>query len=238
MGYAIAQRLVELGAKVAVGDINGESAQNAAATLGEAGMAVTVDVANEASVREAVAQVERQFGGLHLAANSAGVQLACAPLADLSPDNIERTLDINLKGILFCLKHEVAAMKRSGGKGCAIVNIASAAGSQPLAFNGPYSASKAGVIAITKSVAAEESKNGIRVNSLSPGFIDTPMMRGANIDTDYAVRNTPIGRCGEPADVADLAIFLLSQDSKQIQGVDVPIDGGMLLGAMVKPPGW
>lgn len=236
MGFAVAERLLELGAKVAIGDLNEAAVGKAAATLGEECLPVKVNIADESSVKEAVSQVEKTFGHLDLAVNSAGVQLACAPLVDLDVDNISRTIDINLKGLLYCLKHEVALIRKNKGNGGAIVNIASAAASQPLAFNGPYSASKAGVVAITKSVASEESSNGIRVNCLSPGYTDTPMMRGASIDENFAAKNTPIGRCGTTADIADLAIFLL--DAKQIQGVDVPIDGGLLLGGMIKPPGY
>lgn len=238
MGLAIAQRLVELGAKVAIADINLEAAQQAAASIGEACIALRVNVAEESTVKLAIAEVEKQYGRLDLVANSAGVQLDVGPLVALTTENIARTLDINLKGLLFCLKYELGLMKKNGGDGGRIVNIASAAASQPLAFNGPYSASKAGVVAITKSVASEESSNNIRVNCISPGYIDTPMMRGANITSDFAKMNTPIRRCGEPGDIADLAIFLLSDDSKQIQGIDVPIDGGMLLGNVVKPPGY
>lgn len=238
MGFAIAQRLVKLGAKVTIADINIEAAQNAAATIGESCIALRVNVVEEASVRLAIAEVEKQYGRLDLVANSAGVQLTTGPLAILSTENIEKTLDVNLKGLIFCLKYELSLIKKNGAGGGVIVNIASSAASQPLAFNGPYSASKAGVVAITKSVASEESSNHIRVNSISPGYIDTPMMRGANITSDFAKMNTPIGRCGQPGDVADLAIFLLSEDSKQIQGVDIPIDGGLLLGGMAKPPGY
>lgn len=236
MGYAVAQRLLELGAKVAIGDINESAVFKAAATLGDACLPIKVDTADESSVKRAIQQVEDKFGRLNLAVNSAGVQLSCAPLADLDVENISRTIDINLKGLMYCLKHEITLIRKNGSEGGAVVNIASAAASQPLAFNGPYSASKAGVVAITKSVASEESRNRIRVNSLSPGITDTPMMRGANIDDTFALQNTPIGRIGTTEDIADLAIFLL--DAKQIQGVDVPIDGGYLLASVSKPPGY
>lgn len=236
MGHAVAQRLLELGAKVAIGDINESAVLKAAASLGDACLPITVDVADESSVKRAIQQVEENFGRLNLAVNSAGVQLSCAPLADLDVENINRTLDINLKGLMYCLKHEIAVIRKNGSEGGAVVNIASAAASQPLAFNGPYSASKAGVVAITKSVASEESRNRIRVNSLSPGITDTPMMRDANIDDSFALQNTPIGRIGTTKDIADLAIFLL--DAKQIQGVDIPIDGGYLLAGVSKPPGY
>ncbi|KIW31168.1 uncharacterized protein PV07_02837 [Cladophialophora immunda] len=238
IGFAIARKLAELGAKVAIGDVNLASAIEAAASVGKSCLAVGVDVADERSVRDAISQVEDRFGGLHLAANCAGVQLPVGPIADLGASNIAKTLDINLKGMIYCLKHEVTLMKKNGGLGGAIVNIASAAASQPLAYNGPYSASKAGVVAITKSAAAEVAPDHIRINSISPGYIDTPMMRRVNIDTDFAAARTPIGRCGEPEDVADLATFLLNDGAKQIHGIDVPIDGGMLLGQMVKPPGY
>lgn len=238
MGLAIAKRLVELGAKVAIADINVQAAQEGVALMGDACIAVRVSLVEEKSIELAIAEVEKQYGRLDLVANCAGVQLTTGPLVALTTENIARTLDTNLKGLLFCLKYELNLIKKNGADGGTIVNIASAAASQPLAFNGPYSASKAGVVAITKSVASEESSNHIGINCISPGYIDTPMMREANITSDFAKKNTPIGRCGEPNDIADLAIFLLSEDSKQIQGIDVPIDGGMLLGNIVKPPGY
>jgi len=236
MGFAVAKRLADLGAKVAIGDINWDSAQKAAASIGHACLAIKLDTGDGESVKNAIAQVEEKYGGLDFAANCAAIQGAVGPIIDLEADDIARVTAVNLNGIIFCLKYEILAMKKRGGG--AIVSIASVAGNQPMAYVGPYSASKAGVIAITKTAAAEVGADHIRVNSISPGYIDTPMMRAAKIEPSWAAVRTPNQRCGVPDDVADLVTFLLSEDAKQIHGVDVPIDGGLIVGHSVRPPGY
>lgn len=116
MGLAIAQRLAELGARVAIADINLEAAQKAAASIGKACIALRVNVAEESTVQLAIAEVEKQYGRLDLVANSAGVQLDVGPLVTLTTENIARTLDINLKGLIFCLKYELGLMKKNGSE--------------------------------------------------------------------------------------------------------------------------
>jgi len=135
-----------------------------------------------------VEAVEKEFGGLDVAVNCAAIQGQVGPIINLDADDIARVTAVNLNGVIYSLKHEVSAMKKRGGG--AIVT-----GMQPLAFVGPYSAAKAGVIAITQTAAAEYGPDQIRVNAISPGYIDTPLMRAANIQPDWAASKVPLHRC-------------------------------------------
>lgn len=236
MGLATAKLLAELGAKVAIADINMDLAQESAAAIG--GIAIKLDQGDGQSVQNAVEAVEKEYGGLDLAVNNAAIQGQLGALDDLEDDDIARVTAVNLNGVIYSLKYEVRAIKKRGGTGGAIVNIASVAGMQPQAFVGPYSAAKAGVIAITKSAAVEFGPDRIRINAVSPGYIDTPLMRAANIDPDFAAAKVPLLRCGQPQDIAELVVFLLSDKAKHLHGANVNIDGGLVAGTSVKPPAW
>lgn len=234
MGLATAQLLVKEGAKVVIGDINWELAQKSAASLGGETLAFKIDQADPEAVERAIAFVLEKFGRLDLAVNAAGIAGRYGRLESLSPKDIQTVFAVNLQGAAYLLKHETTAMNKTGGG--AIVNIASTTGVRPTPFLGIYSTSKSGVISLTKFTAVEEGPNGIRVNCISPGYVDTPML-DASIDRGWIASVTPNRRCGKPEDIADAAAFLLSDAAKQITGVNLPVDGGQLADTSIRPPG-
>jgi len=235
MGLATVKLLAEEGAKVVMGDIQWELAKENAKLIGPAVLPFNLNQGDAQSVEEAIKFTEDKFGGLDLAVNAAAIQGPLGALEDLEPKDITQVFTVNLVGIAYCLKFEVAAMKRRGGG--AIVNIASISGMRPTPYLGIYSASKTGVITLTNIAAVENGPDGIRVNCISPGYVDTPLL-DARIDRGWAASMTPNRRCGVPRDIADVATFLLSDDAKQVNGVTVPVDGGLIAGHAIKPPGF
>ena len=235
MGLATTQRLAKEGAKVVIADINWDLAQKVATSVGKAAVAVKMDQGNAESVREAIAFAEKTLGGIDYAVNAAGIQGPQASVETIEPEDMQRVYAVNLMGVAYCLKYEVAAIKKRGGG--AIVNIASAAGIRAIPYLGVYSSTKAGVNSITTAVAQEAGEYKIRVNSVSPGYVDTPLL-DARIDRAWAGSQVPTGRCGEPSDIADAIAFLLSEDARQITGVNLPVDGGLVISNTVKPPGF
>lgn len=235
MGLATTERLVKEGAKAVIADINLTLAQQAAAALNGAAVAVEMDQGNAESVKDAIAFAEESFGGIDYAVNAAGIQGPQGSVEDVTPEDMQKVFAVNLMGIAYCLKYEVAAIKKRGGG--AIVNIASVAGVRAIPYLGIYSSSKAGVISISAAVAQEAGHYNIRVNTISPGYVDTPLL-DARIDRAWAGSLVPTGRCGLPSDIADATAFLLSDAARQISGVNLAVDGGLVIVNTVKPPGF
>ena len=235
IGLAAAQLLAKEGAKVVIGDINWDLAQKAAASIGESARAVKLDQGNAESVEQAISFAEKTFSGLDYAVNAAGIQGPLGALEDLEPKDIQTVFAVNLHGIVYCLKYEIASIKKRGGG--AIVNIASTTGLRPVPFLGVYSSSKSGVIALTNVAAVEGGPSKIRVNAISPGYVDTPLL-DSRIDRKWVATVTPNGRCGLPSDIADAAAFLLSDEARQVTGVNMPVDGGLISGHHINPPGF
>lgn len=235
MGLSIAELLVEEGAKVAIADIQWDLAQQHAKRLGDSVVAVLLDQSNAESIEKAIRTTEEAFGGVDLAVNAAGIQGPLGSLEELDPNAIHDVLKVNLLGVAWCLKYEIIAMKKRGGG--AIVNISSICGHRPTPFLGAYSASKAGVISLTNIAAVENGPDHIRVNAISPGYVDTPLL-DTRIDRAWAASMTPNRRCGLPRDIADVTAFLLSDQARQVTGVTMPVDGGLIAGHAIKPPGF
>jgi NAD(P)-dependent dehydrogenase (short-subunit alcohol dehydrogenase family) len=235
MGLATVELLAEEGAKVVIADIQYELAKKNAAALGPSVAAFNLDQGSAKSVEAGIRFAEDTFGGLDYAVNAAGIQGPLGPLEELTPEAIQQVLAVNLAGIAYCLKYQAAAMRRRGGG--AIVNISSICGIRSTPFLGAYSASKAGVISLTEVAAVENGAHGIRVNTILPGYVDTPLL-DARIDRGWAASMTPNKRCGLPKDIADVAAFLLSDDAKQVTGVKLPVDGGLTAGHFINPPGF
>lgn len=188
-------------------------------------IAIKANVANGEEVTNMVSTVERELGTIDILVNNAGITKDNL-LIRMSEEDWEAVLDVNLKGVFLCTKAVARSMmKKRYGK---IVNISSVVGIAGNAGQGNYSASKAGVIGFTKSMARELASRGIRVNAVAPGFIKTDMTDILKEDIkNEMIKNIPLGLFGKPKDIANLVLFLASEESDYITGEVIKIDGGM-----------
>ncbi|MFD1719223.1 SDR family NAD(P)-dependent oxidoreductase [Georgenia deserti] len=227
IGQAIAQALRDGGADIVIADRNAQAAAATAADLG--GSSLALDVTDSASVDEAVERVVTERGRLDVWVNNAGIA-ANAPAEEMTDDDWRTVLSVNLDGTFYCARAAGRHMLASGGG--AIVNIASMSG---MVSNHPqpqvaYNASKAGVIMLTKSMAGEWARRGVRVNSVSPGYTATAILDQVRQRqpewTETWFRETPMGRPAEPAEVASVVRFLASDAASYMTGSNVVVDGG------------
>jgi len=229
IGRAVAERLVRDGLAVAVNDLDEGRAASVAAALGRESLAAPGDVARSASIGAIVEQVLSRFGRLDALVTCAGI-LYPTRFGEIPEEEWRRTMDVNLNGVFLCMRAVVPAMAARGfGR---IVNISSTAGKSVSTLGGAhYTASKAGVLGLTRAAAKELAPLGITVNAVCPGLIDTEMVR-ANVSPDRleAYRTSfPIQRLGTPEEVAGLVSFLVSDEASYITGASTDINGGDLL---------
>lgn len=227
IGKEIAITLADVGAYIVIADMNLKGAievvEEIAFRGGRKGLAIKVDVSSKRDVDLMVEKVLKKFSTVDILVNNAGV-CYIRPFDEISENEWDRVMAINLKGVLLCCQAVLPIMKEKN-RGC-IVNLTSlAAKTGGILVGAHYSASKAGVTSLTKSLAKYAAKYGINVNAVSPGFIDTEMTK----DFDYDVSTVPLGRLGTPADVAKVVRFLTSNDAKYITGEIIDIDGGILM---------
>jgi 3-oxoacyl-[acyl-carrier protein] reductase len=229
IGKAIAIRLASLGAAVAIVDIDGETASSAAAEIASTGataVAYELDITDAEAVAAVFKRILEDLGGLDILVNNAGLTRDNL-LLRMSPDDWDLVMRVNLKGAFNCTRAAVRPMmlQRSGR----IINIASVVGLVGNAGQANYAASKAGLIALTKTVAKEFGGRGITANAVAPGFIETPMTESLpeKARADFAAKIS-LRRFGSPSDVANLVAFLASDEADYITGQTVCVDGGML----------
>ncbi|GAA1245955.1 MULTISPECIES: glucose 1-dehydrogenase [Streptomyces] len=232
IGAETARRAVEAGANVVVTDVLEDEGKALAAGLGERARFMRHDVTSEEDWTAVAAFAIAEFGGIDGLVNNAGISTG-QPLETETVEHFRKVLDINLTGVFIGMKTAINAMKDSGGG--SIVNISSAAGLMGLALTGSYGASKWGVRGLTKLAAVEQGTAKIRVNSVHPGMIYTPMTAQLGIQQgDGGYPNTPMGRVGEADEIAKAAVFLLSDDSSYVTGAELAVDGGWTTGPTVK----
>jgi len=228
IGRATAVLFAKEGAKVVVSDYKEDTAR---ATLDEIlknggeGIAVKADVSKEAEIQHLMEEAFNRYGRLNVLVSNAGIG-EVSPVEELSEDAWHRTIDINLKGVFFCAKHAIPYMRKSGGG--SIVNNASILGHVGFPGAAAYNAAKGGVVILTKNMALDYAKDKIRVNAVCPGFIRTPMVEEGAVkgQLDYLVTLHPLGRLGEPVEVAYGMLFLASDEASFITGSSLMIDGG------------
>ncbi|MGW0707637.1 SDR family NAD(P)-dependent oxidoreductase [Streptomyces sp. NPDC002643] len=223
IGSAVVRLLVSEGATVVIADIRDKEGADLAAELGGRAHHLRLDVGDEDSWRQAIDQVERDLGPVSVLVNNAGIS-AWGPMEEQSLDSFRRVIDVNLQGPWLGMRAVTPSLRRAGGG--VIVNISSLAGLTAYAGIGAYAASKWGLRGLTKVAALELAPDGVRVCSVHPGAIRTPMTAG--FDDSYT-RGQPLPRFGEPEEVARMALFIIT-DATFSTGAEFVLDGGILAG--------
>jgi NAD(P)-dependent dehydrogenase (short-subunit alcohol dehydrogenase family) len=232
IGRQIARLYAAHGAKVVVSDIAEEGGKDTARLINEPGgeaVFVKADVSKPADCESLVQQTLNHFGRLDCACNNAGITGEQNSVADYSLEGWQQVIDINLSSVFYCMKYQIPAMLKSGGG--SIVNMASILGLVAFAGAPAYVASKHGVVGLTATAAVEYGTQNIRINAVSPGFIRTPMIAEMEQDEEMHAQLVglhPLGRLGEPEEVAELVIWLSSDKASFVTGVAYPVDGGYL----------
>jgi NAD(P)-dependent dehydrogenase (short-subunit alcohol dehydrogenase family) len=232
MGEAVAILAAERGAKVVVADINEEAAQktvNKIKSLGGEASAVKCDVSSAKDVESAINFVVETYGRMDAAFNNAGIQPRPLKIADLPEEEYDRVMSINLKGTYLTMKYELLQMQKQGSG--AIVNNSSIGGLVAGAGRAAYHATKHGVLGLTKSAAVEYAPEGIRINAVCPGTIETPMVEEmfalGDLDETASKEWAPIKRLGKASEVAEAVLWLFSPASSYVIGQPISVDGGI-----------
>ena len=220
------------GAKVVVSDLNKDGGKETVQLIQAAGgdaFFIKTDVANPSDCEELVKRTVEKFGRLDLACNNAGIGGEQNMTADYSIEGWQKVIGVNLSGVFYCMKYEIAEMLKAGGG--AIVNMASILGQVGFAGSPAYVAAKHGVVGLTRDTALEYAAKGIRINAIGPAFISTPLISALESNAEAynnLVALHPMGRLGKPEEVAELVIWLSSNRASYVTGSYYPVDGGYL----------
>ncbi|WP_200343069.1 SDR family NAD(P)-dependent oxidoreductase [Rhodovibrio sodomensis] len=241
IGWACAQALAAAGAKVAIVDRDSDQGNQAADALADAGATATfvdAELADPDQAEAAVAAVEQAFGRLDAAVNAAGILGPTGPLHALDRDAYKAAMANNLDSVVWCMQHEIAAMLRTvqaggeagDGAGGSIVNISSAAGVVGFPSCPTYTAGKHAIIGLTRTAAVDYATQGVRVNAIAPGGVDTPLIRSTTCATAEGRATIeglhPMQRLAQPSEMAGAALYLCSKAASFVTGAVIPVDGG------------
>jgi hypothetical protein len=234
IGKGIASEFVKEGAKVVLADVDDETAEETERELSSAGgtvKAVHCDVAQESDIRELFGETEAAFGSLDILVNNAAVGVYMS-VVDATAEDFDRAFAVNLRGVFLCMKHAVPLLR--SGTSRSIINIASVHSVQNVGGTAPYAATKGGVAALTRAAAVDLAPQGIRVNAICPGWIDTPLIRGIFDESGdpegmrrSVERRQLLGRLGRPEEVGRAAVYLASEESSYCTGSLLFVDNGM-----------
>ncbi len=232
IGRTTALAFAAEGALVAAADIDGRGVDGVAAEIAACGgraVPLRADVTDGRQVEQLIGQVVREFGRLDIAFNNAGVEGAPVRTADVSEDDFDRIMSVNVRGVWLCMKYEIKQMLRQ--EGGVIINTASAAGLVGAHSLPVYAASKHAVVGLTRSAAVEYARKGLRINAVCPAVVRTPMIERAFTQFPdllaATTANNPTRRLGEPEEVAAAVLWLASPDASFVNGVAFPVDGGL-----------
>lgn len=228
LGLAAAQAFADEHAHVVIVDLQADRAKACAHGLGPNHMGLAADVANESEVAQAVAATMASFGKIDVVINSAGIPDTFRPTVEQDVADFRRLIDIHLTGT-YMVSKAAAVHMLAQGRG-AIINLSSVAGVLGLAPRNAYSAAKAGISMMTRTMGCEWARSGVRVNAVAPGYMLTPffqkLMDEGKLDAQRILRRTPAGRFGSARHIADAMLFLASRQAEFITGVTLPVDGG------------